>query len=281
MKTEAGLDEILTILSNPIRRQVIGFLSEKGSLTFTELMESCGLDIFNQCGLMDYHLKVLLESKVLKKGETYELTEFGKRIAEFLDTVQNMKVGEKRMTETEYIPNIRIERFQKEHVEAAVSMWMRIFGLDSKYIKKGIEHFQHLVFGVGSSVCFVAIVEDKIAGFLEGEQVKLGSFCETYGVLGYVHGRDRSWIAPEFGKLELQKYIFAKLVEVFSDCFKSLDAYGLFSPDIAPEMNKFDPVLRKVLEEQGFHVQNITYEMRKDFKLPCTHEPGKVLKKKL
>ena len=85
METEGNLDRIFSLVSNPLRRRIIGFLSIKVPLTFSDLMEYCGLDVFKQCGMMDYHLKVLLKSQVLKKRvEGYELTEFGQRVAELL-----------------------------------------------------------------------------------------------------------------------------------------------------------------------------------------------------
>lgn len=85
MGREGNLDKIFSLVSNPLRRRIIGFLSIKVPLTFSELMEYCGLDIFKQCGLMDYHPKILLKSQVLKKRvEGYELTDFGRHVADLL-----------------------------------------------------------------------------------------------------------------------------------------------------------------------------------------------------
>ena len=59
-------------------------------------MEHCGLDIFQQCGLMDYHLKILLDARILKKGIGYKLTDYGKHVAEILDGAARPNCKEKR-----------------------------------------------------------------------------------------------------------------------------------------------------------------------------------------
>ena len=76
MKIKFEIDSVLSLVSNPLRRRIIDLLSFRKCLTFSELMEYCGLDIFQQCGLMDYHLKILVDSQTLEKGEGYKLTEY-------------------------------------------------------------------------------------------------------------------------------------------------------------------------------------------------------------
>ena len=63
------------ILKDETRRKILTLLSEKGSLTYTELMD--GADIIST-GTLNYHLKIL--GDLLAKNDTgqYILTERGK-----------------------------------------------------------------------------------------------------------------------------------------------------------------------------------------------------------
>jgi DNA-binding transcriptional ArsR family regulator len=75
------IDSLAKVLKDETRRKIIIALKEKGSLTYTDLMES--LDILST-GTLNYHLKVL--GDLLEKDETerYVLSEKGKLASRLL-----------------------------------------------------------------------------------------------------------------------------------------------------------------------------------------------------
>ncbi|MCW3996158.1 MAG: winged helix-turn-helix domain-containing protein [Candidatus Bathyarchaeota archaeon] len=71
----SGLDSLHKILKDENRRKIVLLLNEKGSLSYTDLMDMLGIV---RTGTLNYHLKVL--GDLLAKNETghYVLTEKGK-----------------------------------------------------------------------------------------------------------------------------------------------------------------------------------------------------------
>jgi DNA-binding transcriptional ArsR family regulator len=76
-----GIASLNKILKDETRRKIILFLNEKGSLSYTDLMDSLKI---SSTGTLNYHLKVLGE--LLEKNETgqYLLSEKGKLASRFL-----------------------------------------------------------------------------------------------------------------------------------------------------------------------------------------------------
>ena len=77
----SGIEPLTKILKDPTRRKILLLLNEKGSLTYTDLMDDMG---FLTTGLLNYHLKVL--GDLLAKDEIghYALTEKGKIASKLL-----------------------------------------------------------------------------------------------------------------------------------------------------------------------------------------------------
>lgn len=63
------------ILKDGTRRKIILLLNEKGTLSYTDLMETLG---FLTTGLLNYHLKVLDDLIIKNETGQYTLTEKGK-----------------------------------------------------------------------------------------------------------------------------------------------------------------------------------------------------------
>jgi DNA-binding transcriptional ArsR family regulator len=78
---KSGLTSLLKILKDETRRQIILLLSDKGSLTYTELMDS--LEVVST-GLLNYHLKVLDDLLAKDEEEKYVLSEKGKLASRLL-----------------------------------------------------------------------------------------------------------------------------------------------------------------------------------------------------
>jgi DNA-binding transcriptional ArsR family regulator len=87
-----GLTSLLKILKDETRRQIILLLNNKGSLTYTELMDS--LEVVST-GLLNYHLKVLDDLLAKDEEGKYVLSEKGKLasrlLLEFPDDNNNIR----------------------------------------------------------------------------------------------------------------------------------------------------------------------------------------------
>lgn len=81
-----GIDSLHKILKDETRRQIILLLSEKGSLSYSDLMDTLG---FSSTGTLNYHLKVLGDLLAKNESGQYILSEKGllasKILTEFPD----------------------------------------------------------------------------------------------------------------------------------------------------------------------------------------------------
>lgn len=113
------LPSVYKVVSNRIRRKMIQLLRLE-KMTYLELLISTGLDWNRHHGWFDYHLKVLLDERIITREEDqYLLTDSGKGIARLLDTIEGesqklfrKEVKPMKMEESVAIqkaPNISIE----------------------------------------------------------------------------------------------------------------------------------------------------------------------------
>lgn len=77
----SGLGSLHKILKDETRRKLILFLSEKGTLSYTDLMDELGIV---STGMLNYHLKVLGDLLTKNEAGQYSLTERGKVAARLL-----------------------------------------------------------------------------------------------------------------------------------------------------------------------------------------------------
>ena len=80
MKMNSDSESVLKALSSSTRRAIIRQISEKGSATYTEIMQVLGLDPTQMSGKFNYHLKELTEAGLIERtnGE-YRITDLGKK----------------------------------------------------------------------------------------------------------------------------------------------------------------------------------------------------------
>ena len=81
-------ENVLKALSSSTRRTIMRQISEKGSATYTEIMQVLGLDPSLMSGKFNYHLKELNEAGLIEKtnGE-YKITDLGQRALILVDQV--------------------------------------------------------------------------------------------------------------------------------------------------------------------------------------------------
>jgi DNA-binding transcriptional ArsR family regulator len=86
MSTES--EDVLKALSSSTRRTIMKQISEKGSATYTEIMNVLNLDPSLMSGKFNYHLKELNEAGLIEKtnGE-YNITDLGQRALILVDQV--------------------------------------------------------------------------------------------------------------------------------------------------------------------------------------------------
>lgn len=84
--------EVLLIVENPVRSEIILRLDEAGKAAYSDLLDSAGLvEVLDSRGNFNYHLNFLLENSiVIKEGMVYRLTDRGRAIAGFIREVNGL-----------------------------------------------------------------------------------------------------------------------------------------------------------------------------------------------
>lgn len=127
--------QVLHTIGNPIRKSAIEAL-KKGGLRFSQLLAACDLDYDHDAGRFYYHLSELINKRIVEKiDEVYQLTEFGSKIAEVLDSIRREcsiiflegNIGDKgkvdiRSLETEWIDYGEEFRFEKKTEKEPMSV---------------------------------------------------------------------------------------------------------------------------------------------------------------
>ncbi|MHA1258524.1 MAG: winged helix-turn-helix domain-containing protein [Candidatus Heimdallarchaeaceae archaeon] len=80
-------ENVLKALSSSKRREIMYHISEKGSATYTELMQVLGFDP-SMSGTFNYHLKELNEAGLIERNNgDYTITDAGKKALIFVDDI--------------------------------------------------------------------------------------------------------------------------------------------------------------------------------------------------
>ncbi len=86
---------VLKAVSSPLRLQILNLLSDKGPLSYTELMSSLKMNPSRDAGRYAYHLKSLLKTDLIEvdvDAKKYFLTEMGRMVIDVADKI-NKKVS--------------------------------------------------------------------------------------------------------------------------------------------------------------------------------------------
>jgi len=88
MKMTSESENVLKALSSSTRRTIMRQISDKGSASYTEIMQVLNLDPSLMSGTFNYHLKELNEAGLIERidGE-YRITDLGKRALILVDQV--------------------------------------------------------------------------------------------------------------------------------------------------------------------------------------------------
>ncbi len=120
-KKEQHVFSILSAVSQENRVDILRMLTDIPSLTFTELMQKLKLDPKKDAGRFTYHLKALIDNKLISKSKDrpqgYTLTPLGRTIIELMAEIDDawkstgLKVKTSRLT---------IEDFNRDRIKEAL-----------------------------------------------------------------------------------------------------------------------------------------------------------------
>ena len=92
--------KVLKAVSSPLRLQILNFLFDKGSLSYTELMISLKMNPSRDAGKFAYHLKFLLDSNLVEadvSSKKYFATDLGKMVLDISDKIEKRAIGSRGM----------------------------------------------------------------------------------------------------------------------------------------------------------------------------------------
>ncbi len=106
--------KVLKAVSSPLRLQILNLLFDKGSLSYTELMNQLKMNPSRDAGRFAYHLKFLLKASLVEvdsDAKKYYLTDLGKMVIDVADRVEKKALRTKGMM-------VRTSHFTLEEFDA-------------------------------------------------------------------------------------------------------------------------------------------------------------------
>ncbi len=92
--------KVLKAVSSPLRLQILNLLFDRGSLSYTELMNQLKMNPSRDAGRFAYHLKFLLKANLVEvdsDAKKYYLTDLGKMVIDVANRVEKKAVKPKGM----------------------------------------------------------------------------------------------------------------------------------------------------------------------------------------
>jgi len=192
MEKEGLIASVLSALSSQVRVDVLRLLSRKGTASFTEIMQSLGLNIRTEAGKFAYHLRELINAELVigSSHKGYSLTSLGERVIDFvyvleetalkrskemyvrtsrysIETFDRKKIAKSLINEAgapeEIAENIAKEveeRFLKMKVKYLTAPLIREF-VNAILIEKGMENYRHTLTRLGLPVYDVTELIEK------------------------------------------------------------------------------------------------------------------------
>lgn len=192
MKRRLGA-KILRAVASPLRLNILRMLYDRGSLSYTEIMNNLKLSPSRDAGRFAYHLKTLTSMNLIASdpnSRKYYITELGRSLVEFADDIENSIYREQMLVRTS---RLAIERFDRNKIaeslvrEASVPADLaqkiareaerRLLKLGTKYltaplirefvnailIEKGLEEYRHKMTRLGFPVYDVTLIMKELS----------------------------------------------------------------------------------------------------------------------
>ncbi|MHA1341637.1 MAG: anaerobic ribonucleoside-triphosphate reductase [Candidatus Helarchaeota archaeon] len=121
-RDDQNRETILTMISNPLRSQVLQYLSQKSPLSFTDIMEKLKMDPASDAGKFGYHLRALKDSQLISGGSDtgYKLTKIGEKVVEFLWTLGDLIKSEALEDIQVRTSKYSVEKFDRNKISMAL-----------------------------------------------------------------------------------------------------------------------------------------------------------------
>lgn len=115
-KDQESVDEgFYKVISNSTRRRIIMALHSSPESTFSEIMHKIGLHPTHDTGAFNYHLKQLIEARVVTSNDSnYGLTKLGHRIAATLPAQERYEVFSLKPTPSPTRAKVIVEEKEEE-----------------------------------------------------------------------------------------------------------------------------------------------------------------------
>ena len=185
---------VLKAVASPLRLGILRLLYDRGSLSYTEIMNLLKLSPGRDAGRFAYHLKMLLRMDLMEPdaiSKKYLLTDMGKTLVEFADELDNSAFRKKLLVRTS---RLAIENFDRNKIaeslvrEAEVPIDLaqkvareaekRLLKLGTKYltaplirefvnailIERGLEEYRHKLTRLGFPVYDVTQLMKEMSG---------------------------------------------------------------------------------------------------------------------
>ena len=193
MKRRLGA-KILRAVASPLRLNILRMLYDRGSLSYTEIMNNLKLSPSRDAGRFAYHLKTLISMDLIASdpnSRKYYITGLGRSLVEFADEIENSMYREQMLVRTS---RLAIERFDRNKIaeslirEASVPADLaqrvareaerRLLKLGTKYltaplirefvnailIERGLEEYRHKMTRLGFPVYDVTLLMKEMSG---------------------------------------------------------------------------------------------------------------------
>jgi ribonucleoside-triphosphate reductase len=192
MEKEKLITSVLSALSSQTRVDVLKLLNRKEAASFTEIMQSLGLNIRTEAGKFAYHLRELTNAELVagSSSKGYSLTSLGERVVDFIyileetalkrsgemyvrtsrysiDAFDRKKIAKSLITEAG-VPEETAENVAKEVEERLLKMKVKYLTaplirefVNAILIEKGMEDYRHTLTRLGLPVYDVTEMIEK------------------------------------------------------------------------------------------------------------------------
>jgi anaerobic ribonucleoside-triphosphate reductase/predicted transcriptional regulator len=203
MEKEKLITSVLSALSSQIRVDVLKLLNRKETASFTEIMQSLGLNIRTEAGKFAYHLRELTNAELVAGSsyKGYSLTSLGERVVDFIYVLEETALkrsGEMFVRTSKYsietfdrkkiakslvieagVPGEIAENVAKEVEERLLKMKVKYLTaplirefVNAILIEKGMEDYRHTLTRLGLPVYDVTqLIEKQTSRSYEGPEL--------------------------------------------------------------------------------------------------------------
>jgi ribonucleoside-triphosphate reductase len=203
MEKDKLITSVLSALSSQIRVDVLKLLNRKETASFTEIMQSLGLNIRSEAGKFAYHLRELTNAELVvgSSYKGYSLTPLGERVVDFvylleetalkrskemfvrtsrysIEAFNRKKIAQSLINEAG-VPEEIAEGVSKEVEERLLKMKVKYLTaplirefVNAILIEKGMEDYRHTLTRLGLPVYDVTqLIEKQPSGFYNDPDV--------------------------------------------------------------------------------------------------------------